>query len=350
MRSANHRVPWSATNFINRHHFDASMGTEPSLQLFRNHQWIISFWNKPFQLLIRVSKSQLKLVLVVRSKLQIANEHNTAFWVPKDSELKNSANLKCIISHVQLLAANGPHITSSASFPVSSPIMMDFFETRRWSFFVTTILAGCCSMMMQYVHPIPEKAEGEPSGHNSFHLSIEIFTTLRTIFLEGDSKATNRSLPDGGGLVASLLLTIFFAGTTTFGSINGRLTPLSSPTTVASAEHSVIGETAVLASMAADEIFGGMVWAQNTVLQWLKKNDRYLCKCQLCCCDELAEHSAEIGQRLVTAVGQRPHLKATCQLCGRLINSRTWYGPYGPNQLMNNVMAWLLLTITEKQY
>ncbi len=115
---------------------------------------------------------------------------------------------------------------------------------------------------MQYVHPIPEKAEGEPSGHNSFHLSIEIFTILRTIFLEGDSKAPKRSLPDGGGLdpvVASLLLTIFLAGGTTFGVVNGRLTPLSCPSTVASAEHSVIGETAVLASMAADEIFGGMI-------------------------------------------------------------------------------------------
>jgi hypothetical protein len=66
-------------------------------------------------------------------------------------------------------------------------------------------------------------------------------------------------LPDGGGLVASLLLTILFAGTTTFGSIDGRLTPLSSLTTIASAEHSMIGDTAVLASLAADEIFGGMV-------------------------------------------------------------------------------------------
>ncbi len=69
------------------------MCTKPRLQLFRNHQWIVSFCNKLFQLLFRVRKSQLKLVLVVRSKLQIANEHNAAFWVPRDSELKNSANV-----------------------------------------------------------------------------------------------------------------------------------------------------------------------------------------------------------------------------------------------------------------
>jgi hypothetical protein len=84
--------------------------------------------------------------------------------MPRDSELKNSANLKCTISHVQLLAAKFGFVSciEKKFFIVADNDR--FFETRRCSFFVKTILAGCCSMMMQYVHPIPEKAEGEPSG------------------------------------------------------------------------------------------------------------------------------------------------------------------------------------------